>query len=94
MRTIATPSNSRHWRRISALTTSLPCCCQKPRKATRRESKALLPNSRLTYDAEAFLQNFQNLVVPLPSGLLTNAAHERLKGASPRTRYALLPDLT
>jgi outer membrane receptor protein involved in Fe transport len=55
--------------------------------------KGALADSRLTYDAEAFLQNFQNLVVPLPSGLLTNAAHERLKGGEFETRYALTPDL-
>jgi outer membrane receptor protein involved in Fe transport len=55
--------------------------------------KGALADARLTYDAEAFLQNFQNLVVPLPSGELTNAAHERLKGIELETRYALTPDL-
>jgi iron complex outermembrane receptor protein len=55
--------------------------------------KGALAGSRLTYDAEAFLQNFQNLVVQLPTGFLTNAAHEQLKGIELETRYALAPDL-
>ena len=48
----------------------------------------------LTYDLEGFLQNFQNLVVPLPSGFLTNAAGERLEGVELETQYQLAPDLT
>jgi outer membrane receptor protein involved in Fe transport len=55
--------------------------------------KGALAGSTLTYDLEAFLQNFQNLVVPLPSGLLTNAAGERLEGVELETRYQLAPDL-
>jgi len=55
--------------------------------------KGALLGSALSYDAEAFLQNFQNLVVPLPTGFLTNAANERLKGVELETRYALAPDL-
>ena len=55
--------------------------------------KGALAGSRLTYDVEAFLQNFQNLVVPLPTGFLTNAAHEQLQGIELETRYALTPDL-
>jgi outer membrane receptor protein involved in Fe transport len=55
--------------------------------------KGALADSRLTYDAEAFLQDFQNLVVPLPTGFLTNAAHETLKGIELETRYALTHDL-
>jgi iron complex outermembrane receptor protein len=55
--------------------------------------KGALAGSRLTYDVEVFLQNFQNLVVPLPTGFLTNAAHEQLKGIELETRYALTPDL-
>ena len=47
----------------------------------------------LTYDLEGFLQNFQNLVVPLPSGFLTNAAGERLEGVELETQYQLAPDL-
>jgi prepilin-type processing-associated H-X9-DG protein len=55
--------------------------------------KGSLAGSALTYDVEAFLQNFQNLVVPLPSGFLTNAAGERLEGIELETRYQLAPDL-
>jgi len=55
--------------------------------------KGALGGSVVTYDLEAFLQNFQNLVVPLPTGFLTNAAHEQLKGVELETRYALTPDL-
>ncbi len=55
--------------------------------------KGALASSALSYDAEVFLQNFQNLVVPLPTGLLTNAAHEQLKGFEFETRYELMPDL-
>ncbi len=55
--------------------------------------KGALAGSKLTYDAEIFLQNFQNLVVPLPTGFLTNAAKERLKGVELETQYELAPDL-
>ncbi len=55
--------------------------------------KGALAASALSYDAEIFLQNFQNLVVPLPTGFLTNAAHEQLKGIEFETRYELLPNL-
>ena len=55
--------------------------------------KGALFSPALSYDAEAFLQNFQNLVVPLPTGFLTNAAHEQLKGIELETRYDFLPDL-
>jgi iron complex outermembrane receptor protein len=55
--------------------------------------KGALFSSALSYDAEAFLQNFQNLVVPLPSGFLTNAAHEQLKGSELETRYNFNSDL-
>ncbi|HWY13514.1 MAG TPA: TonB-dependent receptor [Rhizomicrobium sp.] len=55
--------------------------------------KGALASSALSYDAEVFLQNFQNLVVPLPTGFLTNAAHEQLKGFEFETRYELIPDL-
>jgi outer membrane receptor protein involved in Fe transport len=48
----------------------------------------------LSYDLEAFLQDFQNLVVPLPTGFLTNAAHERLKGVELEAQYLLAPDLS
>lgn len=56
-------------------------------------AKGSLLSAGLTYDAEAFLQNFQNLVVPLPTGVLANAAHEQLKGAEFETRYNFTPDL-
>jgi prepilin-type processing-associated H-X9-DG protein len=55
--------------------------------------KGSIAGSALTYDVEAFLQNFQNLVVPLPSGFLTNAAGERLEGIELETRYQFAPDL-
>jgi outer membrane receptor protein involved in Fe transport len=55
--------------------------------------KGALANGALTYDLEGFLQNFQNLVVPLPSGFLTNAAGERLEGIELETRYQLAQDL-
>jgi outer membrane receptor protein involved in Fe transport len=56
--------------------------------------KGALAGSRFSYDADVFLQNFQNLVVALPTGFLTNAAHEQLKGVELETRYTLLPDLS
>lgn len=56
--------------------------------------KGALFGAHLSYDADAFLQNFQNLVVPLPTGFLTNAAHEQLKGVELETRYAIQPDLS
>ncbi|HEY2445209.1 MAG TPA: TonB-dependent receptor [Rhizomicrobium sp.] len=55
--------------------------------------KGALAGTRLTYDVVAFLQNFQNLVVPRPDGFLTNAAHEQLKGVELETRYEMMPDL-
>jgi outer membrane receptor protein involved in Fe transport len=55
--------------------------------------KGALANGALTYDLEGFLQNFQNLVVPLPSGFLTNAAGERLEGIELETRYQIATDL-
>ncbi|HEY5048353.1 MAG TPA: TonB-dependent receptor [Rhizomicrobium sp.] len=56
--------------------------------------KGALTGAALTYDAEVFLEDFQNLVVPLPSGFLTNAAAETLKGVELEMRYALAPDLS
>lgn len=55
--------------------------------------KGALFSSVLSYDAEVFVENFQNLVVPLPTGFLTNAALEQLKGVELETRYALAPNL-
>ncbi|MDE2464119.1 MAG: TonB-dependent receptor [Alphaproteobacteria bacterium] len=56
--------------------------------------KGALASSALSYDIEGFLEDFQNLVVPLPSGLLTNAAHEQLKGIDAQARYRLTADLS
>jgi outer membrane receptor protein involved in Fe transport len=48
----------------------------------------------LAYQAELFLQNFSNLVVPNPlTGELENAAKERLQGAEFEARYMVTPDL-
>jgi len=55
--------------------------------------KGALDNARISYDLEGFLDNFQNLVVPLPTGFLTNAAKEQLKGIELETQYQLAPDL-
>ena len=55
--------------------------------------KGSLAQSRLTYEADAFLQRFQNLVVATPSGFLTNAAKETLKGIELETRFHVTGDL-
>jgi iron complex outermembrane recepter protein len=56
--------------------------------------KGALAAGRLFYQAELFLENFADLVVPNPvTGALQNAARERLKGAELELRYALAPDL-
>jgi outer membrane receptor protein involved in Fe transport len=51
-------------------------------------------DGRLSWQTEAFRLDFTNLVVPTDSGLLTNAAGERLQGADIEARYALTGDLT
>ena len=56
--------------------------------------KGAAADSLLTYDLEAFLQNFQNLVVATPSGALANAASEKLKGVELETLWRLMPDLS
>jgi outer membrane receptor protein involved in Fe transport len=57
--------------------------------------KGLLGDGSVSYQAELFLQDFQNLVVPNAlTGELENAAKERLKGAEFETRYAVTSDLT
>jgi iron complex outermembrane receptor protein len=48
---------------------------------------------RLTYQAELFLLDFNNLVVATESGALANAAGERLKGVEAEGRFAVTPDL-
>jgi outer membrane receptor protein involved in Fe transport len=54
--------------------------------------KGAAANGLLTYDLEAFLQNFHNLVVATPLGL-ANAGEEELKGVELETRWLLAPDL-
>ena len=49
---------------------------------------------RLSYQAEIFRLDFDNLVVPTESGFLTNAASERLKGAELELRFRATDDLT
>jgi outer membrane receptor protein involved in Fe transport len=56
--------------------------------------KGALAGGKLSYDLEGFQQDFENLVVPLPTGFLTNAAKERLKGVELETRYQVTPDLS
>jgi len=48
---------------------------------------------QLTYQAELFLLDFSNLVVPNSDGALVNAAGERLKGVEAETRYQITRDL-
>jgi iron complex outermembrane recepter protein len=55
--------------------------------------KGAAQDGRLTYQAELFLLNFNNLVVATSSGELANAAGEKLKGLEAETRYQATPDL-
>jgi outer membrane receptor protein involved in Fe transport len=55
--------------------------------------KGALAGGMLTFDAEAFLEHFQNVVEALPTGFLANVASEKLKGAELETRYNFTPDL-
>ncbi len=55
--------------------------------------KGATRDGRLTYQAELFLMNFNNLVVATPSGELANAAAEKLKGVELETRYLVTGDL-
>ena len=48
---------------------------------------------RLSYQAELFWMNFNNLVVATSSGALANAAGERLRGLEVESRYRLADDL-
>ncbi len=50
-------------------------------------------DGRLTYQAEVFRLDFNNLVVPTESGFLTNAAAEQLKGGELEARFATRNDL-
>ncbi len=54
--------------------------------------KGAAADGRLTYQAEFFLMNFNNLVVATPTGALANAAGEKLKGAEVESRYQITPD--
>jgi iron complex outermembrane recepter protein len=56
--------------------------------------KGAAVEGRLTYQAELFWLDFNNLVVATSSGALANAAGERLKGIEAETRFDLTPDLT
>jgi len=55
--------------------------------------KGATSDGRLTYQAELFLMNFNNLVVATSTGALANAAGERLKGIEIETRYQFANDL-
>jgi len=55
--------------------------------------KGAISDGRLTYQAELFLMNFNNLVVATSAGALANAAGERLKGIEVETRYQFASDL-
>jgi iron complex outermembrane receptor protein len=59
--------------------------------------KGVAANGRLTYNAEAFLLNFSNLVVAETDNngepVLRNAGGERLKGVELETRFSLAPNL-
>jgi outer membrane receptor protein involved in Fe transport len=60
--------------------------------------KGALAAGRLTYQAEAFLLDFSNLVVAETDSsgepILRNAGGERLKGVELEARYLLMPDLS
>jgi iron complex outermembrane receptor protein len=56
--------------------------------------KGAAVEGRLTYQAELFLMNFNNLVVATRAGALANAAGERLKGVEVETRYQIAPEFT
>ena len=50
-------------------------------------------DGRLSYQAEVFRLDFDNLVVPTESGFLTNAAASQLKGGELEARYQVANDL-
>jgi iron complex outermembrane receptor protein len=50
-------------------------------------------NGRLSYQAEVFRLDFNNLVVPTDSGFLTNAAASQLKGGDLEARFQITDDL-
>jgi iron complex outermembrane recepter protein len=55
--------------------------------------KGAAADGRFNYQVEAFLMDFNNLVVATSSGALANAAAERLQGIELETRFALHHDL-
>jgi iron complex outermembrane recepter protein len=50
-------------------------------------------DGRLSYQAEVFRLDFNNLVVPTESGFLTNAAASQLKGGEVEARFQITDDL-
>jgi iron complex outermembrane recepter protein len=48
---------------------------------------------RVSYQAELFWLDFNNLVVPTSTGALANAAGEQLKGVEVEARFEIAPDL-
>ena len=62
-------------------------------QSTEAGIKGAAANGRLSYQAELFWLNFNNLVVATSSGALANAAGERLKGIEVESRYQLANDL-
>jgi iron complex outermembrane receptor protein len=50
-------------------------------------------DARLSYQAEVFRLDFDNLVVPTDSGFLTNAAASRLRGGELEARFEITDDL-
>jgi outer membrane receptor protein involved in Fe transport len=55
--------------------------------------KGVADGGRLSYQASVFQLDFQNLVVPTPSGALANAAGERLRGVEVESRWQVAPNL-
>jgi iron complex outermembrane receptor protein len=55
--------------------------------------KGAAADGQVTYQAELFLMNFNNLVVATGTGGLANAAGEKLKGVEVETRYQIAPEL-
>jgi iron complex outermembrane receptor protein len=55
--------------------------------------KGAAGNGRLTYQAETFWLDFNNLVVATSSGALANSAGDRLKGIEAELRYQVTTDL-
>ncbi|MBV8405963.1 MAG: TonB-dependent receptor [Gammaproteobacteria bacterium] len=55
--------------------------------------KGAAADGRLSFQAELFRLDFNNLVVPTDSGFLTNAAASQLRGAELETRWSVTDDL-